>query len=148
LSTGQRIHLVFVIEPEAETESAVGGYHQCVNIYVNGEFANSQPYSKGTVFSSNATMTIGNASSLIKLYGIRMYNRGFNDKEVLQNYMMAPSKINDKLARFEENNVLNNETGLVDYTKAMKKYNCLLLTGTMSPYKGSPSTVRFDGVDC
>ena len=147
LSTGQRTHLVFVIEPEAETESAVGGYHQCVNIYVNGEFANSQPYSKSTVFSSNATMTIGNTSSLIKLYGIRMYNRGFTDKEVLQNYMMAPSKINDKLARFDANNVLNNETGLVDYTKAMKKYNCLLLTGTMSPYKGSPSTVRYDGED-
>ena len=147
LSTGQRIHLVFVIEPEATAESPVGGYHQCVNIYVNGEFANSQPYTKNTVFSSDATMTIGNATSLIKLYGIRMYNRGFSDSEVLQNYMMAPSKINDKLARFEANNVLDSESGLVSYSKAMKKYNCLLLTGIMSPYKGSPSTIRFDGVD-
>lgn len=147
LSTGQRIHLVFVIEPEATTESPIGGYHQCVNIYVNGEFANSQPYTRGTVFSSDATMTIGNATSLIKLYSIRMYNRGFSDSEVLQNYMMAPSKINDKLARFEANNVLDSKSGLISYSKAMKKYNCLLLTGIMSPYKGSPSTIRFDGVD-
>jgi len=44
LTPGMRIHLAFVIEPWADTLAYDRSYHQSVNIYVNGEFANACPY--------------------------------------------------------------------------------------------------------
>jgi hypothetical protein len=163
LTPGVRTHLTFVIEPEATTLAYDKKYHQSVNIYVNGEFANACPYSKigeqVTNFSTNATLRIGNSNCVIKLYQVKMYNIGLNHKEVLSNYKMAPPIILDKLTRYEENNVLNDDE-LIDYNKAIKKYNCLLLVGpepkygittsgeriitnpTVSPYKGYPSPAK------
>ena len=162
LTPGQRIHLVFVIEPWAtdamRDEAFDGEYHQSTNIYVNGEFANACPYNRdkitgnlaGNNFSTNATITIGNDSCLIKLYSIKLYNRGLTQEQVLQNYKVAPVATRDKLVRMEDNDILN-AAGLVDYEKARTKYTCLLLTGpapvdgnnavvpTISPFKGSPS---------
>ena len=162
LTPGQRIHLVFVIEPwatDAMRDAAFDGeYHQSTNIYVNGEFANACPYNRdkntgnlaGNNFSTNATISIGSDSCLIKLYSIKLYNRGLTQEQVLQNYKVAPVATRDKLTRMEENDILNN-AGEVNYEKARTKYTCLLLTGpapldannavvpTISPFKGAPS---------
>lgn len=152
LTPGMRIHLAFVIEPWADTLAYDRSYHQSVNIYVNGEFANACPYVQGTDnFASTATLRIGSSSCIIKLYQIRMYNRGLTHKEILQNYKIAPAATRDKLTRLYDNDILN-ANGLVDYEKARTKYTCLLLTGpepivendivtnpTVSPYKGYPS---------
>ena len=85
-----------------------------------------------------------------------MYNRGLTNKEILQNYKVAPAATRDKLSRLYDNDILNAD-GYVDYEKARTKYTCLLLTGpepvyttttggetvlsnpTVSPYKGYPS---------
>jgi hypothetical protein len=56
-------------------------------VYVNGEFANTCPYNRdkitgnlaGNDFSTNATITIGSDSCLIKLYSIKLYNRGLTE---------------------------------------------------------------------
>jgi len=152
LTPGTRLHLAFVIEPWASELAYDNSYHQSVNIYVNGEFANACPYVRGTAdFGSTATLRIGSASCIIKLYQIKVYNRGLTHSEILQNYKMAPATTRDKLVRFEDNDILNDD-GKVDYEKARTKYTCLLLTGpepkeqdgivinpTVSPYKGYPS---------
>ena len=152
LTPGTRLHLAFVIEPWASELAYDNSYHQSVNIYVNGEFANACPYVRGTAdFGSTATLRIGSASCIIKLYQIKVYNRGLTHSEILQNYKMAPATTRDKLVRFEDNDILNDD-GKVDYEKARTKYTCLLLTGpepkeqdgivinpTISPYKGYPS---------
>ena len=157
LTPGMRIHLAFVIEPWSDTLAYDGSYHQSVNIYVNGEFANACPYVRGTdSFSSTATLSIGSSSCIIKLYQIKLYNRGLSHKEILQNYKMAPATTREKLNRFFDNDILD-ENDKVDYEKARTKYTCLLLTGpepiyttttsgetvlsnpTISPYKGYPS---------
>jgi hypothetical protein len=158
LSPGERTHLTFVIEPWAADLAADGNYHQSTNIYINGEFANACPYNRNSItgnldgnnFSTNATISIGSDTCLIKLYSIRLYNRGLTEAQVLHNYEVSPVATRNKLNRLEDNDVLN-EQGLVDYEKARKKYNCLLLTGmgtvngnpvpTMAPYKGYPSVV-------
>ena len=152
LTPGMRIHLAFVIEPWADTLAYDQSYHQSVNIYVNGEFANACPYTQGIdSFASSATLRIGSSSCIIKLYQVKMYNRGLTHKEILQNYKVAPSTTRDKLTRLYDNDILNAD-GKVDYEKARTKYTCLLLTGptpniengivtnpTVSPYKGYPS---------
>lgn len=133
LTTGLRTHLTFVIEPWAASKAYDKKYHQSVNIYINGEFANACPYnrdSNGNIsdsFKTNATIRIGSASCIIKVYSIKLYNRGLTHTEVLQNYKMAPGATNDKIARFDANNVIKNSK--VDYELARKKFNCLLLVG-------------------
>lgn len=151
LNPGMRTHLTFVIEPTATSLAADNTYHQSANIYVNGEFANSCPYNiVGNDFDNNATITIGSDTCLIKIYSIKLYNRGLTTAQVLHNYEVAPVATRNKLQRLEDNDVLDN-LGHVDYEKARKKYTCLLLTGmgtvngiavpTMAPYKGYPSVV-------
>lgn len=165
LSPNTRNHLVFVIEPWAEEKAVADNkYHQSVNIYLNGEFVNACPYtleSNRTVaadFTTNATITMGSPSCIIKLYNIKLYNRGLTQAEVLHNYETIPAATADKLARFEYNDVLTD--GVVDYAKACKHFTCLLLKGpepvwreneqhqqynampTISPYKGAPSPIN------
>ena len=151
LNPGMRTHLTFVIEPISTTLAADNTYHQSANIYINGEFANSCPYNTvGNDFDNNATITIGSDTCLIKLYSIKLYNRGLPEAKVLHNYSVAPVATREKINRLEDNDILN-RAGEVDYEKARKKYTCLLLTGmgtvngvnvpTMAPYKGYPSVV-------
>ena len=139
LATGKRMHMVFVIEPKSTVPTSQGAYHQCVNIYINGEFVNSCSYALSDDFSTNSTFTIGSNTCIINLYSIRMYNRGLTNDEVLRNYMMAPSTKTDKINRFSANDVLDNNK-LVDYYKARDKFNCLLITGEISPYKKDTKT--------
>ena len=158
LQTNTRIHLVFVIEPWSNSKAYDTKYHQSVNIYVNGEFANSCPYerdSSGRIiddFTTTATMHLGSDSCILKIYSIKIYNRGLNHSQVLQEYKLAPNVLYDRLTRFADNDVLTN--GVVDYEKAKRRFNCLLLKGpdptaqetlnhpTISPYKGSPSPAK------
>jgi len=151
LNPGERTHLTFVIEPISTTLAADNTYHQSVNIYINGEFANACPYNvEGADFTNGSTIVIGSDTCLIKLYSIKLYNRGLTEAKVLHNYAVAPVATRDKLSRLAENDILN-EQGKVDYEKARRKYTCLLLTGmgtvngiavpTMAPYKGYPSVV-------
>lgn len=151
LNPGVRTHLTFVIEPVSTTLAADNTYHQSANIYVNGEFANSCPYDVvGNDFDNNATITIGSDTCLIKIYSIKLYNRGLTAAQVLHNYEVAPVATRNKLQRLEDNDILD-DLGHVSYEKARRKYTCLLLTGmgtvngiavpTMAPYKGYPSVV-------
>ena len=158
LQTNTRIHLVFVIEPWSNTKAYDKTYHQSVNIYINGEFANSCPYTRdsdGRIiddFTSNGILTLGSDSCILKVYNIKMYNRGLTRSQVLQLYKLSPNLLYDRLARFESNDIFEN--GVVSYEKAKRRYNCLLLKGpdptaqdtldypTISPFKGSPSPAK------
>lgn len=158
LQTGTRIHLTFVIEPWSTTRAFDGTYHQCVNIYINGEFANSCPYerdSDGRIiddFTTTATMRLGSNTCILKVYSIKIFNEGLTHQQVLQRYKLAPVLLYDKLTRFANNDLLLHD--VVNYEKAKKHYNCLLLVGpdptnpatldwpTISPFKGSPSPAK------
>jgi len=159
LQTGTRIHLVFVIEPWSNSKAFDKTYHQSVNIYVNGEFANSCAYERdgdGNIidsFTTNATLRFGSDTCILKLYKVKLYNRGLTSGQVLQAYKMSPTLLYDRLTRFADNDVLD-DSGYVKYEKARKRYNCLLLIGpdptaqatldwpTISPFKGSKSPAQ------
>lgn len=140
LTTGQRMNITFVIEPKSSNSR--------VNIYINGAYANSCSYVDGTDFSvsSEIKLKIGHETCAIKLYRIKVYNKGLSANEVLQDYKLSPNTLAERIARFEENDVTNAD-GTINYEKARKRYNCLLLTGkenapyVMSPYKGCLSPV-------
>lgn len=142
-----RIRLSFVIEPRGSVkytlEDGTEMTGQCVNIYINGQFANSYVYPDNARFLSQEHIEMGDNSCILNVYDVRIYNRGLSAAEILQNYNASPLSVQDKLLRFEDNDVLNDD-GDVDYDKAIYKYPCLLITGPLSPYKGA-NGVKMEG---
>lgn len=139
IKDNSRIRLSFVIEPKGSVQYEDGGQTvtgQCVNIYINGQFANSFPYSDNARFGQSEFISIGDNSCIMNVYDIRIYNRGLTTTEICQNYKASPISIQDRITRFQDNDVLNDD-GDVDYDKAIEKYACLLVTGPLSPYKGA-----------
>jgi hypothetical protein len=142
-----RIRLSFVIEPRGSVqytlEDGTKMSGQCINIYINGQFANSHVYPDNARFLSQEYIKMGSNTCILNVYDVRIYNRGLNEAEILQNYNASPMAVQDKLVRFEDNDVLNDD-GDVDYDKAIYKYPCLLATGPLSPYKGAHG-VKMEG---
>jgi len=132
LKDEKRLRISFVVQkiiPGAEHET------QCVNVFVNGEYANSYLYpSTGMDYDGKAAIVIGSNGCITKLYDIRMYNRDLTDEEVLQNYMNSSTDIKERLAQNAYNDMIVNND--VSYRKAIYKYPCLLLIGNLSGYKG------------
>lgn len=140
------IRLSFVIEPRGTVQYMKDGemqYSQCVNIYINGQYAKSFVYPDTAQFFSEEYITMGSNTCILNVYGVRIYNRGLSTAEILQNYNASPLSVQGKLDRFEDNDVLNDD-GDVDYEKAILKYPCLLVTGPLSPYKGA-NGIKMEG---
>lgn len=135
-----RIRVSFVIEPKGSVQytledgTAMSG--QCLNIYINGQYANSFVYPDNARFTSQEYITMGSNTCILNVYDVRIYNRGLTETEILQNYKASPLSVQNKINRFEDNDVITDD-GDVDYYKAINKYNCLLITGELSPYKGA-----------
>lgn len=140
IKDNKRIRLAFVVEPKGSVHyslndgTSVSG--QCLNIYINGQFANSFPYPDNARFAQTEFITIGDGSCITNIYDVRIYNRGLSATEIMQNYKASPLSVQDRILRFEDNDVLTDD-GDVDYYKAIEKYPCLLITGSLSPYKGA-----------
>lgn len=140
IKDNKRIRLAFVIEPKGSVhyslDDGTSMSGQCLNIYINGQFANSFPYPDNARFAQTEYITIGDSSCITNIYDVRIYNRGLSAAEIIQNYKSSPLSVQDRILRFEDNDVLTDD-GDVDYYKAIEKYPCLLITGSLSPYKGA-----------
>lgn len=151
IKDNKRIRLAFVIEPKGSVQynledgTAMSG--QCLNIYINGQFANSFPYPDNARFAQTEFITIGNDSCITNVYDVRIYNRGLSATEIMQNYKSSPLSVQDRILRFEDNDVLTDD-GDVDYYKAIDKYSCLLITGSLSPYKGANGVKTSGKYEC
>jgi len=136
-----RIRVSFVIQPlksisyTNDNGELITG--QCINIFINGEFAKSFIYPDNARFVSDKYIKMGSNTCILNVYDIRIYNRGLNKDEILQNYKASPVVVQDKISRFEDNDILTDNTSDIDidYYKAINKYPCLLITGDLSPYK-------------
>lgn len=140
IKDGVRLRIGFVIEANGTVQYTLDDgtemSGQCVNIYINGQYANSFVAPDNARYASTEFITIGSDTCITNVYDVRIYNRGLSASEMIQNYKASPISVQDRIARFEDNDVLTDE-GDVDYYEAMKKYNCLLITGPLSPYKGA-----------
>mgnify|MGYP003571257413 CR=1 FL=1 len=138
----KRIRVAFVIQKQNTITSydpdkgeSSSYFASFVNIFINGEYANSYSYAADAVYGSEATITIGSSECTTKIYDIRMYNRGLSNDEILQNYMNSNIDIRERIAANEYNDVLDEDTKSVDYIKAREKYPCLLFIGQLSNFK-------------
>lgn len=137
LKEDRRLRVSFVIEARGTLTYEDKGQTitaQCVNIYVNGEYANSVPYTTNATFGQNEFITLGDSSCILDLYDVKIYNTALKTSEILRNYNTSQPELNDRLMRIIDNDVLDVD-GNVDYELARKKYACLLATGPLAPYK-------------
>lgn len=151
IKDNKRIRLTFVVEPKGSVqytlEDGTPMSGQCLNIYINGQYANSFPYPDNARFAQTEYITIGNDTCITNVYDVRIYNRGLSATEVMQNYKASPLSVQDRILRFEDNDVLTDD-GDVDYYEAIKKYPCLLITGTLAPYKDAAGIKLEDKTEC
>lgn len=138
LQKGRKVHLSFVIEGLNTQASG----KQAVNIYVNGKYANSIPYTANDNFTHDNYIKIGSDNAIVDIYNIRAYNRSLTRAEIQQNYYASQNTIDNRLVMAEFNDVCD-DNGKVSYDKAIKRYRCLKLKGETSPSK---SARRYAGV--
>lgn len=137
LNEDARLRVSFVIEARGTDNYEDSGNKisaQCVNIYVNGEYANSCPYDVNASFDQSAYIQLGDSSCILDLYDVRMYNVALDPSEILRNYNTSRTLLSDRLTQIINNNVLDKD-GEVSYAAAKTKYACLLATGPLAPYK-------------
>lgn len=141
IKDNERIRISFVIEAldtiKYELEDGTKMSGQCINIYINGRYANSFPYDANYRFTSQKYITMGSNTCILDVYDVRIYNRGLTETEILQNYKSSPRFVDEKQARFVDNDMMDANGEDLDYYKVRAKHPCLLITGPLSPYKGA-----------
>ena len=115
----------------------IDGLHY-VRIFVNGVIDREFNYSlqNDAFVSGNVSIVMGNTSSDIDIFGIRCYRKTLSTEEVMQDYVASMPTVAEKVA-FRTANDLIGSDGLISYTKALEKYNVLLLTGHVAKYGDS-----------
>lgn len=76
---------------------------------------------------------IGNNTSDIDIYGLRVYRKSLSAEDVRQDYMASLPTVAEKLAFREANNILGDDN-TINYSKTYEKYNTMLITGTVPSY--------------
>lgn len=112
----------------------IDGLHY-VRIFVNGVIDREFLYSvENDAFAAGSVnIVIGNTASDIDIFGIRCYRKALSTDEVMQDYVASMPTVAEKVT-FREANDLIGDNGLISYTKALEKYNVLLLTGHVAKY--------------
>ena len=149
IQRGQRLRLSFVIDKLGTISNDAEVSGQCVNIYINGEYAQSIPYLESTdMFTSNASLVIGDDSCIVDLYEVRMYRQALTANDILQNYNVGYATTEEKIEQLKENDVLIDDStegsiGSLSYYKLRNKYPCVLVTGSLSPNKSDKYSSGF-----
>ena len=105
-----------------------------VRMFVNGVMDREFTYAIDDNFvSENVHMVIGNTSSDIDIFGMRIYKKALSTSEVMQDYKATLGTIAEKLA-FADANDITGDDDAISFTKALEKYNVIGLTGHLAKY--------------
>ena len=136
-SSSEKVRLTFVIEE-------VGHYvetgdddtqKQLIKVYVNGELSKTISYTSDDFTTSAAKPVMKAESCVMDLYSMRFYDYALSASDVLQNYIADLPAIGERIAVYDENAIVN-DSGDISLDLARTQYPCMVLTGTLSAYKG------------
>lgn len=88
-------------------------------------YVNSEQTSQG--------IRIGSEGADIDIYGIRVYKKKLSSTDIRQDYIAALPSVAQKKAFKDANDILSDD-GTISFSKAYKKYNCLVWTGHVPSY--------------
>lgn len=119
----KRVHISFVISPkkvEGSTISTMGGLPlNMMGTYVNGVLSGLVPYAESTTFmdgEANAVTAESNKFIFdstyadIRVYNLRIYDAVLNDEVIRDNYFSTLPDISEAMAKYADNQVLNETT--------------------------------------
>ena len=118
---GSYIELETEIWPDQSDKGSRPG-DRFLMFWVDGVPAGIQPFNSGTKFQQNIPemITIGSNQCDVYVYLIKIYERKLSSLEHLNNFILDAPNVNEKLKRFERNDILgpNNE---ISYEKLVQK---------------------------
>ncbi|MCD8308877.1 MAG: DUF6273 domain-containing protein [Clostridia bacterium] len=139
-STQGKVRLTFIVEQNGYFTEDDGTAKQLIRIYVNGEMAAALPYSGDSFTTSNAKPVLYAESCILDVYTMRFYDYALDDAGVLKNYIADLPSTNEKIQVYDENDIVDDNDD-IDYALSMQQYTCMIITGTLSAYKGDKTKV-------
>ena len=137
-SENDSVRLTFVLEEIGHyIETDAGGEEkQLIRIYVNGQLAKAITYDVDDFTTSLAKPHMEADSCILDIYSMRYYDFALSDAEVLKNYIADLPSMAERIAVYDKNAIVDDGDD-IDFALAAKQYPCMVLTGTLSAYKGN-----------
>ena len=105
-----------------------------VRIFINGRIEREFNYAVNDVFvGGNVSIVLGNTTSDLDIFGLRVYKKALSTEEVMQDYKASLSTLTEKMAFASSNDILG-DNGSISFQKAREKYNVIGLTGHLAKY--------------
>ena len=121
---GDRVHLAFIIN------KTTGDNGRLIFIVNNGILERAASFAATDVFQVGDNLHIGSAGCTVKIHSIRIYDKALTADEAFCNYAVD----SDNLVEIANNNdILNESTGLIDADKVNAKVPIMIITGDMQP---------------
>ena len=133
-----KVRLTFVIEEVGhyvETDDN-NANKQLIRIYVNGQLAKALAYTSDSFTTSAAKPKITAESCILDVYSMRFYDYALSDSDVLKNYIADLPSLAERIEVYDKNDILD-DNGNISLSAAAMQYPCMILTGTLSAYKGN-----------
>lgn len=105
-----------------------------VRIFINGIIEREFNYDTNDRFTqSGVHMVMGNNSSDLDIFGIRVYKKSLSTEEVMRDYRSSLSTATEKVAFQSANDILDGSNN-IDWYKCLGKYNIIGHTGHLPKY--------------
>ena len=114
-------------------------YGNLCQIYVDGGKARSFEFSTSDSWNNNANIILGSNSADLYVYGIKVYERGFDKEDAERNFVASLNLSEDKKHMYELLNSVRNDIGQVDYDAVYGKFNTMNIrmhNDAALPHKG------------
>lgn len=134
-STQEKVRLTFVVEQNGYFSEEDGTEKQLVRIYINGEMAAAVPYTTDHFTSTDAIPKLAAEGCIFDVYAMRFYDYALDDAGVLKNYIADLPSIAEKIEVYDANDIVDDNDD-IDFHLSIKQYASMVLTGTLSAYKG------------
>jgi hypothetical protein len=126
--SNERVHLAFIFNTQNDITNVNNSLVYIVN---NGIFERAGEIngSIDSVLKTNGYIKFGGSRSGVKIYSLRVYNKALTYTQAYDNFIYdAPNKIELR----NNNDILNDETELIDYDKCLKKMDVILIEGNLT----------------
>lgn len=109
-----------------------------ISIYLDGVLSGITQYAETDNFQQKnpVKITLGSEYCGLDLYSIRIYSTALNAQQMIDNYIYDMNDPVQKVDIFADNDIYDDYTGLLSYTKLKAKIPTVTFIGKMPTYKG------------
>lgn len=129
----ERVRLSFVIDNE----------EQLIYVYLNGIMCGVSVFDTNDNFQQGTSkdLVFSSDNCTIDLYTIRVYNNALTSKEIINNWIYDTQTLSEKIVRFTNNDILNDDQSTISYEKLPNNLPYLIIDGELPTFKGNKKTI-------